>query len=64
MFMILVLIMVLLQLMIYYRHSQVFNGKELVSAIMFFSCNVLNVKPLNLFQLIIKKLTKTRIHEY
>ena len=62
--MILVLIMVLLQLMIYYRHSQVFNGKELVSAIMFFSCNVLNVKPLNLFQLIIKKLTKTRIHEY
>ena len=64
MFMILVLIMVLLQLMIYYRHSQVFNGKELVSAIMFFSCNVLNVKPLNLFQLIIKKLTKNRIHEY
>ena len=62
--MMLVLIMVLLQLMIYYRHSQVFNGKELVSAIMFFSCNVLNVKPLNLFQLIIKKLTKTRIHEY
>ena len=64
MFMMLVLIMVLLQLMIYYRHSQVFNGKELVSATMFFSCNVLNVKPLNLFQLIIKKLTKTRIHEY
>ena len=64
MFMMLVLIMVLLQLMIYYRHSQVFNGKELVSAIMFFSCNVLNVKPLNLFQLIIKKLTKNRIHEY
>ena len=46
MLMMLVLIMVLLQLMIYYRHSQVYNGKELVSAMMFFSCNVLNVKPL------------------
>ena len=31
---------------ILYDISQVFNGKELVSAMMFFSCKVLNVKPL------------------